>query len=92
VAELEPVAGLQLLQQALDVLLDGAGGEVQAVGDLPVREALADQVEDLRLAGRHTRCPEELGAAPRRPLAGPAARWSGAGPDRRRPDGRARWP
>src|ERR1700694_5752412 len=41
----------KLVGYVLDVFLGGAGGELQALADLLIREALSDQRRDLRLPG-----------------------------------------
>lgn len=48
--ELHPVVQLELAQGVLDVVLHGAVGDDQTLGDLLVRESLGDQPQDLRLA------------------------------------------
>jgi hypothetical protein len=41
---------VQLLEDRLDVALDGAGAEVQLLSDRPVRASFCDQGEDAALA------------------------------------------
>ena len=48
---LDAVGGAELGEDRADVVLDGAGAQVEAVGDLGVGEALAEQGEHVELAG-----------------------------------------
>ena len=84
---LGPAAQAELGQDVADVVLDGLAADEEAVGDLRVRQAVAEQVEHLGLAlGQHAR-------RPARRCVGRGRRASAARPPRRRrrgPPGAAR--
>jgi len=46
------IANVEFSEDARDVVLDGAFGQVQAIGDFLVRCAAAEKRDDLSLAGR----------------------------------------
>ena len=66
-----PVAGVQLGEQRRHVGLDGTHRDVQPLGDLGVRQALAQQPQHVRLSSGDARFSElvgdgTLGSAPAR--------------------------
>src|SRR5215475_7820543 len=73
--ELCPAGDAELVEDLVQVVLDGAGADEQLAGDLPVGQALGGQPGDLRLLRReHLRGPEAARAGP---LAGGAQLGSG---------------
>ena len=67
--ELRPVAQVELEQQVRDVRLHGRLGEHEALGDLAVRQALGDELQDLALAlGELAHLPVPAGVGGRRRL------------------------
>ena len=76
--ELDPAGDVELAEDLVQVVLDGAGADEQLAGDLPVGQALGGQPGDLRLLRReHLLGPEAARAGP---LAGSAQ--LGPGPAR----------
>src|SRR5689334_14983018 len=76
--EFNPAGDVELAEDLVQVVLDGAGTDEQPTRDLPVGQALGGQPGDLRLLRReHSRSP---GAARAGPLAGGAQ--LGPGPAR----------